>query len=111
MFMKHLINITPKAEEQFTKLFLQHQRDKIILKVNKRGCSGNSYQMDFTDHVGKYDEIIQLSKGQLIIESLSVMVLAGTTVDWLENGLESKFVFNNPNATNYCGCGESFYTG
>jgi iron-sulfur cluster assembly accessory protein len=108
--MKHLIGLTKAAEEQFRKLFLQHSRDKILLKINKRGCSGNSYQMDFVDSSNPFDESIPIPGGMLIIDQLSIMAIAGTTIDWVENGLEQRFIFNNPNATNHCGCGESFYT-
>ena len=108
--MKHLVTLTKSAEEQFKKLFLLRNSDKILLKINRRGCSGNSYQMDFVESSNPFDECITIPGGTLVIDHLSVMFIAGTTIDWIDNGLEQRFVFNNPNAINHCGCGESFYT-
>jgi len=82
----------------------------VLLSVNSKGCGGHSYQMDFFDaQVG--DEIISLDESHnLIIDKFSLLWLIGVRLDFVENGLGSSFVFDNPQEAGRCGCGSSFTT-
>ncbi len=78
------------------------------LKVVGGGCSGLQYQLMFDNQVGDLDQE-ELSNGvRVMIDSKSAVYLVGTTVDYVDALNRSGFKIENPNATNTCGCGESF---
>ena len=67
-----------------------------------------SYKIDYTRIKDKMDEIVKEDGFDLVLEAKSLLMLAGTEVDFEENELHSAFVFRNPKATSQCGCGDSF---
>lgn len=78
--------------------------------VKKKGCSGLAYTMDFVDKKEPLDEIVEQDGVKVLIESKALFSLIGTEMDFIENPLESQFVFKNPNVKGTCGCGLSFTT-
>lgn len=78
------------------------------LGVTKSGCSGFSYVMDFADEIGDEDDVFESNGVKLVVDRQSLPALDGMEVDFVREGLNSMFKFNNPNAVNECGCGESF---
>lgn len=81
--------------------------------VKKKGCSGLTYQMKI-DKIQEKDEVLDF-RGKLVNLDFKILVdakdsfyLFGTKIDFIFDEISSKFVFGNPNATNVCGCGESF---
>jgi len=76
--------------------------------VRNAGCSGMTYSMDYATEVGAHDEVIELGDVKVLIDPAAVMFLIGTELDYKEEKLSAGFVFNNPNVTSTCGCGESF---
>ncbi len=91
--------------------YLDKQEDCIGIRfsVKKTGCSGLSYVVDYVNVANDKDIAQKLSpKYQLYIDKGSYPFLKGMQVDYVKQGLNSKFVFNNPNQTGQCGCGESF---
>ena len=81
----------------------------IRLSVKKTGCSGLSYVVDYVDAPAAGDVIIPLEQDYLVcIDKNSYPYLKGMHVDYIQQGLNFKFEFNNPNQTGQCGCGESF---
>ncbi len=105
-----LINLTEKALEQVQKIFEQESKDSgygLRLGVVGGGCSGFSYKIDF-DLQKEKDIILQFGEIKVFVDIKSSIYLKGVTLDF-KDGLNGKgFVFINPNATNTCGCGESF---
>ena len=80
----------------------------IRLSVQTTGCSGLGYNIEFVDSTNN-DDIVFENKGvQVIIDAKSLIYLDGTEVDYVKEGLNEGFEFNNPNAKAECGCGESF---
>ena len=76
--------------------------------VKAGGCSGFSYQLEFTQDRREQDAVIERGGVRLLVDPKSESFLKGTELDW-SGGLNGKgFVFTNPNATGTCGCGESF---
>jgi len=75
--------------------------------LKKGGCAGMEYTMDYASEVGPMDEVIEEKGVKLLIEPQAVLFLLGTQMDYQEGKLSSGFVFNNPNQTSACGCGES----
>ena len=81
----------------------------IRFSVKKTGCSGLSYVVDYVEAPKAQDIELPLSEGYLIyLDKKSYPFLKGMQVDYVKQGLNHQFVFNNPNQTGQCGCGESF---
>lgn len=79
------------------------------LSLKKSGCSGLAYVVDYVYSSEKNDVILPLAKHyQLFVDKASYPHLKGMVVDYVREGLNYKFVFQNPNQTGQCGCGESF---
>ena len=76
--------------------------------VTGGGCSGFQYGFSFDSIVDEDDTCIGKEGANLVIDSLSLQYLQGSTVDYVEYLTGSKFIISNPNATTTCGCGESF---
>jgi len=75
--------------------------------VKKGGCAGMEYTMAVTDTKAPHDEVVEHEGAVLLIEPTAIMYLLGTEMDYKTDKLASQFVFNNPNQTGACGCGES----
>jgi iron-sulfur cluster assembly protein len=90
---------------------MQQEEDKkpfVRVGVESGGCSGLSYKLDFDICKKEDDELIQKNQINLLVNKKSFLYLVGTTLEF-SDGLNGKgFVFNNPNASRTCGCGESF---
>ena len=105
-----LVSITERAQREIREIFLREGTDEakgLRLGVVGGGCSGLSYEMGF-DSPRPNDKVVDFSGFQLLLDPKSSIYLKGVTLDY-RDGLKGKgFVFVNPNATNTCGCGESF---
>jgi iron-sulfur cluster assembly protein len=75
--------------------------------VKNGGCAGMEYTMEYVDSISPMDEVVEDKGVKLIVDPKAVMFLLGTEMDWKTEKLSSQFVFNNPNQTSACGCGES----
>jgi iron-sulfur cluster assembly protein len=75
--------------------------------VKNGGCAGMSYTMEYADSARPHDELIEDKGVKLLIDPKAVLFLLGTEMDFKVDKLTSGFVFNNPNQTSACGCGES----
>jgi iron-sulfur cluster assembly protein len=75
--------------------------------VKNGGCAGMSYTMEYAESVQPHDEVVEDKGVKLLIDPKAVLFLLGTEMDFKVDKLSSGFVFNNPNQTSACGCGES----
>jgi iron-sulfur cluster assembly protein len=75
--------------------------------VTNGGCAGMSYTMDYAEGAGPLDEVFEDHGVRIFIEPKAIMFLIGTEMDFVRDRLAARFVFNNPNQTAACGCGES----
>ncbi|MEN8214677.1 MAG: iron-sulfur cluster assembly protein IscA, partial [Pseudomonadota bacterium] len=80
----------------------------VRLGVKTSGCSGMAYVIEFVDEANDDDAIFEDHGVKVIIDKKSLLYLDGTELDFAKEGLNEGFKFNNPNAKNECGCGESF---
>ncbi len=81
----------------------------VRLSVKKQGCSGYAYILDYVAEPEVSDITLSLSSDYIVaIDKKSLPYLQGMDVDYVKQGLNAKFIFNNPNQTGQCGCGESF---
>ena len=74
--------------------------------VKNGGCAGMEYTMEYADAVNPTDEIVEDKGVKLLIDPKAVLFLLGTEMDYKTEKLSAQFVFNNPNQTSACGCGE-----
>ena len=79
----------------------------VRIGVKNGGCAGMEYTMQYADEPGPHDEVIEDKGIKLLIDPTAVMFLLGTEMDYRSDRMRSGFVFNNPNQTSACGCGES----
>ena len=83
-------------------------KDYVRVGVKSGGCSGLSYELKFDKALGENDKVFEDNNVKIAVEKKSFLYLAGTVLEF-SGGLNGKgFVFNNPNASRTCGCGESF---
>ena len=104
------IILTPEAEARIAELMSRAPDDAIGVKLStpRRGCSGLAYSVDYVCEEDPLDEKIETPGGIFYVDGGSVLYLIGSTMDWKEDDFAAGFVFDNPNATGSCGCGESF---
>ena len=103
------VTMTEAAAERVKK-FLQSRGKGIGLRlgVKTSGCSGMAYVLEFVDETHGDDEVFNVAGVNIIVDSKSLIYLDGTELDFVKEGLNEGFKFNNPNKTGECGCGESF---
>ena len=83
-------------------------QDYVRVGVKSGGCSGLSYELKFDKEIGENDKVFEVNNVKIAVEKKSYLYLVGTVLEF-SGGLNGKgFVFNNPNASRTCGCGESF---
>jgi len=103
------ITLSEPAVER-VKHFLKNRGSGIGVRVGvtTTGCSGLAYLIEFVDDVNSDDEVFEQDGLSVIIDKKSLVYLDGTGVDFVREGLNEGFEFNNPNQKAACGCGESF---
>jgi iron-sulfur cluster assembly protein len=79
----------------------------VRIGVKNGGCAGMSYTMEYAEGIRPLDEVVEDKGVKLLIDPKAVMFLLGTEMDFRADKLTAGFVFNNPNQTSACGCGES----
>jgi iron-sulfur cluster assembly protein len=103
------IQLTEVAAER-VRNFLNSRGKGIGLRlgVKTTGCSGMAYVLEFVDELEDDDQVFETQGVKVIVDPKSLVFLDGTEVDFAKEGLNEGFRFNNPNAKDECGCGESF---
>ena len=103
------ITMTEAAAKHIRRQLTQRGRGKgIRLGVKTSGCSGMAYVLEFADDADDTDEVFEKSGVAVYVDPKSMVYLNGTELDFVKEGLNEGFQFNNPNVSNECGCGESF---
>ena len=106
------LTLSDAAAEQIKSLMASQAPDAIGLRVGVRskGCSGLSYAMEFAKTQREDEEVVEDKGVKLFVEPSAVMYIVGSELDYKSTEYEQSFVFENPNKTGSCGCGESFST-
>ncbi|RKT34410.1 iron-sulfur cluster assembly protein [Roseovarius halotolerans] len=104
---KQAVTMTPAAAIRIAKLMDKDGHQGLRIGVKKGGCAGMEYTMDYVTEVDPNDEVVEQDGARVMIAPMAQMFLFGTEIDYRTSLLESGFVFNNPNVTEACGCGES----
>ena len=108
--MNQIIKLSDDAASRIKEIMSGAEANSIGVRVGVKsgGCAGMSYVMEYTKDVNPSDEIIEDKGVKVFVDSAAIMYLLGTEMDYKKEELSSSFVFNNPNETERCGCGESF---
>ena len=104
-----VMRITDAAAERVREIITNSEKPILGVRVGVKngGCAGMSYTMDFAEEIAKFDEVVDDKGVRIIVDPKAVMFLLGTEMDFKIEKMSSGFVFNNPNQTSACGCGES----
>jgi iron-sulfur cluster assembly protein len=104
-----MITLTPTAEKRIKSMINSRQKGVgIRLGVKTTGCSGLGYTLEYVDNPQAADIEYNYNDFKVLVDPKSEVYLKGMTLDYVRNGLNEGFEFINPNAKDYCGCGESF---
>ena len=107
---KEIITLTESAKAR-VKEIISKAKEKYIgirIKIDNTGCSGHSYRIDYAKNKNTGDEEVSVDDVKVFIEASATMYILGSKIDYVDNGMESGFIFKNPNEKDRCGCGESF---
>ncbi len=104
------VSVTPAAIDHFRRqLASRPDAQAVRLSVKQSGCTGYMYVVDLVQHAQADDLHLPLADGlELLIDQGSLPVVTGTEIDYVTEGLNRQLRFLNPNAKDFCGCGESF---
>ena len=104
-----VVRLTEAAAERIKAVMAKADRpiEAVRVGVKNGGCAGMSYTMEYADKVNPLDEVVEDKGVRILIDPKAVLFLLGTEMDYKADKLSAQFVFNNPNQTAACGCGES----
>lgn len=102
------ITLTERAAEHVRERMADRAVLGLRLGVKTSGCSGFGYVVDYAEEVDEDDCVIEQHGIKVVISEKHLPFLQGTEVDYVQDGLNRRFDFRNPNVRDMCGCGESF---
>ncbi|EDQ87253.1 uncharacterized protein MONBRDRAFT_27457 [Monosiga brevicollis MX1] len=107
---KAVLTVTPAAAKHAKDLLAQHGSNAVglLVDIRKRGCSGNAFHLDYAEQIKPGDEVVEVDGIKVVVASRAIMQVLHSTMDYDESDIAEGFVFENPQATATCGCGESF---
>ena len=104
-----VMSLTDAAAERVKGIVANSDRPITGLRVGVKngGCAGMSYTMEYAEAAAPHDEIVEDKGVKIFVDPKAILFLLGTEMDFQTTKMSSQFVFNNPNQTSACGCGES----
>ena len=104
-----VVTLTDAAAMRVREIMERGDKPYMGLRVGVKngGCAGQEYVLQYAQSPGPLDEVVEDHGVTILIEPKAVLFLIGTVIDYETTKLSAKFVFNNPNETDACGCGES----
>ena len=107
---EQVIKLSDNAANRIKEIMSKADSNTVGVRVGVKtgGCAGMSYIMEYAKEAKKNEEVIEDKGVKVFIDANAVMYLLGTEMDYKKEEFSSSFVFNNPNETERCGCGESF---
>ena len=91
------MSLTSSATKQLRNLLSQPEPKLIRVGVKNRGCSGLAYNLEYVDNPGVFDETVEQDGVKVLIDSKALFSIIGSEMDWVEDKLNQRFVFRNPN--------------
>lgn len=105
------ITLTPAALQRASQFIASEPgAHGLRFGVKRTGCSGWGYEIDVARNIQADDKVFEADGLRVVVDAQSLPLVDGTRIDFVRQGLNQVFVFENPNSTAACGCGESFTT-
>ena len=106
-----LLTLTDAAADRVKAVLAKSDQPALGLRVGIKtaGCSGMAYKIEYADEVRPTDEVVEDKGVKIVVEPAATLFLIGAEVDFVDDSIQSGFVFRNPNEKGRCGCGESFH--
>lgn len=101
------VSLTERAAERVRAIMADRGAGFLRVGVKNGGCAGMEYVMDYVGEHAPLDELVEDKGVPIVIDAKALLFLLGSRIDYEVTPLHSKFVFENPNQTDACGCGES----
>lgn len=103
------MRLTDAAAQRIKDVMARSEKPVAGLRVGVKngGCAGMEYTMEYADEIRPTDEVVEDKGVKILIDPKAVLFLLGTEMDFRTEKLSAQFIFNNPNQTSACGCGES----
>ena len=107
---QQVIKLSDKAANRIKEIISNAEKETLGVRVGVKsgGCAGMEYVLEYAKKINPNDEMIEDKGVKVFIDPSAIMYLLGTEMDYKVEEFSSSFVFNNPNETERCGCGESF---
>jgi iron-sulfur cluster assembly protein len=104
-----VMRLSEAAAERIKAVMAKAERPIAAVRVGVKngGCAGMSYFMEYAETINPLDEVIEERGVRILVDPKAVLFLLGTEMDYKVDKLSAQFIFNNPNQTSACGCGES----
>jgi len=104
------ITLTESAVKRVRALMERTEKSVLGLRVGvtNTGCSGHMYNVEYAEEERPLEEVVEQDGVRIFIDPLALMFVVGSKMDYVEDKMQSGFIFENPNVTSQCGCGESF---
>ena len=107
---QQVIKLSDNAANRIKEIISNAKKETLGVRVSVKsgGCAGMEYVLEYAQEVNPSDEMIEEKGVKVFIDPSAIIYLIGTEMDYKKDEFSSSFVFNNPNETERCGCGESF---
>jgi iron-sulfur cluster assembly protein len=104
-----IMSLTDSAANRIREIVANAERPIAAIRVGVKngGCAGMSYTVDYAETITAGEDVVEDKGVKVVIDPKALMFLIGTEMDFKTDRFASQFVFNNPNETSACGCGES----
>lgn len=103
------VTVTEQAANHISKYLANRGKGQgLRVGVKTTGCSGMAYLLEFVDDIAAEDQVFESRGVKIVVDPKSLAYIDGTELDFVREGINEGFKFNNPNVKNECGCGESF---
>jgi iron-sulfur cluster assembly protein len=104
-----IVSLSDSAAERVREIMAKGEKPYVGLRVGVKngGCAGQEYVLEYAEAAAPLDEVVEDKGVTILVDPKAVLFLIGSTIDYETTRLASKFVFQNPNETDACGCGES----
>ena len=108
--VKEIVTLTNAAKKRVKEIIAKAEKEYVGIRIgiDNTGCSGHSYKIDYAENKLDGDEEISIDNIKIFVDASATMYILGSKIDYIDNGIESGFIFKNPNEKGRCGCGECF---
>ena len=106
--MDNIIEVTESAQNQINKILISENSQYFRITVLGGGCAGFQYKFDFSHEFNEDDIIFEYKNAKILIDQISIELIKGSKIDYVNELIGSSFKISNPQASSSCGCGTSF---